>query len=49
MSCVLVAHLSLTGRRVDDDGEDEVFSEEIPPDSSLIVTTGLDLLTGTSG
>ncbi len=37
-----VAHLNLTGRRVDDG--DEVFSAEIPPDSSLILPTGLALL-----
>ncbi len=41
MLCVRVAHLNLTGRRVDDG--DEVFSAEIPPDSSLILTTGLGI------
>lgn len=45
VSCVWVAHLSLTGRRVDD----EVFSVVTPPDSSLMFTTGPDLLPGRSG
>ncbi len=40
-----VVHFSLTGRRVDDG--DEVFSAEIPPDSSLTVTIGFGLLLGT--
>ncbi len=42
-SCSWVDHRSLTGRRVD---VDEVFSTEISPDSSLMLTVGLALLPG---